>query len=269
MLPSLHVYEAWVFGHNRIHHGHTVREEMDYVWHPVDARGVPRAVAARSASLHRLKWSWLGAGVYYGWDIWWSSMMRFDAAREDRRRREAATARSCSAYAAVVSAALLGARARTATARSAARCGCGSRCSRCRSCSGTTRSASRSTCTTSRPTSRGTSRREWTRFKGQMEGTTILHMPGVAERLLPQHLPARAAPRGHAHPVLPPARGVATRSGRTSATWCASAATASRDYLRATRACKLYDFATHRWIGLRRRARREAATRRVAAARAP
>src|SRR5262245_6707568 len=33
MLPSLHVYEAWVLGHNRIHHGHTVRGQMDFVWH--------------------------------------------------------------------------------------------------------------------------------------------------------------------------------------------------------------------------------------------
>ena len=35
MLPSWHVYEAWVLGHNRVHHGHTVREGMDFVWHPI------------------------------------------------------------------------------------------------------------------------------------------------------------------------------------------------------------------------------------------
>ena len=52
MLPSLHVYEAWVFGHNRIHHGHTVREVMDYVWHPATPGVVPRddAGAARSCT---------------------------------------------------------------------------------------------------------------------------------------------------------------------------------------------------------------------------
>ena len=35
MLPSWHVYEGWVLGHNRIHHGHTCRQSMDFVWHPV------------------------------------------------------------------------------------------------------------------------------------------------------------------------------------------------------------------------------------------
>ena len=34
MLPSWHVYEGWVLGHNRIHHAYTVREGFDFVWHP-------------------------------------------------------------------------------------------------------------------------------------------------------------------------------------------------------------------------------------------
>ena len=76
MLPSLHLYEAWVFGHNRVHHGHTTREVMDYVWHPV----TPEQWAAMSpvAKLdHRLKWSCLGAGLYYMQEIWWQKMVRF------------------------------------------------------------------------------------------------------------------------------------------------------------------------------------------------
>ena len=35
MLPAAHVREAWALGHNRIHHGHTVQQGMDFVWHPV------------------------------------------------------------------------------------------------------------------------------------------------------------------------------------------------------------------------------------------
>ena len=34
MLPSLHATEVWIFGHNRVHHGHTLRQGMDFVWHP-------------------------------------------------------------------------------------------------------------------------------------------------------------------------------------------------------------------------------------------
>ena len=49
MLPSWHVYEAWVLGHNRVHHGHTVREGMDFVWHPV----TPEQYAAMSRSQAR------------------------------------------------------------------------------------------------------------------------------------------------------------------------------------------------------------------------
>ena len=111
MLPSLHVYEAWVFGHNRIHHGHTVREVMDYVWHPTSPEAY-RALSLPERLLHRLKWSWLGAGVYYGWDIWWRNMMRFtppekiaaDVRRDRahrgllRRRRERAPARARRAH---------------------------------------------------------------------------------------------------------------------------------------------------------------------------
>ena len=76
MLPSLHLYEAWVFGHNRIHHGHTTRASMDYVWHPLTPREYA-ALPARKRLTHRLMWSWLGGGIYYLRDIWWRSMIRF------------------------------------------------------------------------------------------------------------------------------------------------------------------------------------------------
>ena len=37
MLPSLHAVEVWVFGHNRVHHGHTLRQGMPVTVHlPLD-----------------------------------------------------------------------------------------------------------------------------------------------------------------------------------------------------------------------------------------
>ena len=90
-LPSFHVHEAWVFGHNRVHHGFTTRQGMDFVWHPV----TPDQYAAMStvAKLrHRFEWSWLGSGAYYLREVWWNKMMRFespekhaDAIRRDKR----------------------------------------------------------------------------------------------------------------------------------------------------------------------------------------
>ena len=74
MLPSWHVYEGWVLGHNRVHHKYTCRQGMDFVWHPY----TPDQYAAMSGlqrARHRLEWSWLGAGAYYVREIWWHKMM--------------------------------------------------------------------------------------------------------------------------------------------------------------------------------------------------
>lgn len=82
-LPSLHLYEAWKLGHNHIHHRHTAREGMDFVWHPV----TPEQYAAlgRLGKLrHRLEWSALGAGFYYVTRIWWSKMVVLRAPKRFR-----------------------------------------------------------------------------------------------------------------------------------------------------------------------------------------
>jgi omega-6 fatty acid desaturase (delta-12 desaturase) len=76
MLPSLHIFEMWCFGHNRIHHGHTTRGEMNYVWHPITLAQY-RALSPLHKLVHRFKWSCLGGGFYYLWDIWWKKMVRF------------------------------------------------------------------------------------------------------------------------------------------------------------------------------------------------
>ena len=74
MLPSWHVYEGWVLGHNRIHHTYTARQGFDFVWHPV----TPAEYAAMPWHLrlrHRIEWSWVGAGVYYAREVWWNKMV--------------------------------------------------------------------------------------------------------------------------------------------------------------------------------------------------
>ena len=76
MLPSWHVFEAWVLGHNRIHHAFTVRQGYDFVWHPV----TPREYADKSRAgkvLHRIEWSWWGTGLYYLKEVWWHKMIAF------------------------------------------------------------------------------------------------------------------------------------------------------------------------------------------------
>jgi omega-6 fatty acid desaturase (delta-12 desaturase) len=77
MLPSLHVYEAWVLGHNRIHHGHTVRAQADFVWHPLTPEQY-QALSPLARLRHRLEWSAVGAGLYYLRDVWWNKMIRLD-----------------------------------------------------------------------------------------------------------------------------------------------------------------------------------------------
>jgi omega-6 fatty acid desaturase (delta-12 desaturase) len=74
MLPSWHVYEGWKLGHNRVHHGYTVRQGYDFVWHPYTPEeylALPRWQRLR----HRFEWSWAGAGAYYLREVWLHKMI--------------------------------------------------------------------------------------------------------------------------------------------------------------------------------------------------
>ncbi len=73
-LPSMHIYAAWKLGHNHVHHRHTAREQMDFVWHPVTPELYATFGPMRRLR-HRLEWSSLGAGFYYVSRIWWSKMI--------------------------------------------------------------------------------------------------------------------------------------------------------------------------------------------------
>ena len=76
MLPSMHVQEAWVLGHNRIHHGFTARQDMDFVWRPYTAEQY-QALSHFGRLRHRLEWSPLGSGAYYLREVWWNKMITF------------------------------------------------------------------------------------------------------------------------------------------------------------------------------------------------
>lgn len=243
-LPSWHVYEGWVLGHNRIHHGHTCRQSMDFVWHPV----TPQQYAAMPAwkkARHRLEWSWAGSMPYYLRDVWWTKMIAFEPpekwARAIRRDRLIVGAFVASAAAAL---AALG-----------------------WSMDGTVLGAVWMVVKVLvvpflafiwtigwvvhvhhiDPEIRWWPRREWNKFRGQMEGTTLLYVPGwmdfflhriffhvahhVDMRIPFYELPAACEEIEAAFPEV-----VMTRKLRV------------RDFFANTRQCKLYDFEAGRWL---------------------
>lgn len=81
-----------MLGHNRVHHGHTGRAGIDFVWHPLTPAEYAR-LGRLGRLLHRVEWSAWGAGLYYLRVMWWQRMMRIEppprlrrAFRRDRRR---------------------------------------------------------------------------------------------------------------------------------------------------------------------------------------
>ena len=73
-LPSFHVFEGWILGHNRIHHAFTVRQGYDFVWHPVTPSEFS-TMSAMKRLAHRFEWSWPGTGAYYLHQVWLKKMM--------------------------------------------------------------------------------------------------------------------------------------------------------------------------------------------------
>ena len=244
MLPSLHVQEAWVLGHNRVHHGFTARQGMDFVWHPM----TPAEYAALSPMArfrHRVEWSWMGAGAYYLREVWWNKMITFSAPAKWARgiRRDRVLVAGWALFASVGALTLGWLHGAGATgalwmwfklviaptlvfmqvigwAVYVHHVG---------------------------PEIRWWPRNEWSRWRGQMESTTILRMPRLLNVFfhnifvhVPHHvdmripwyeLPAAAAAIEAEFPGV-----VVDRPFRL------------RDYLRTARACKLYDFERGAWL---------------------
>ncbi|MGM0462368.1 MAG: fatty acid desaturase, partial [Fibrobacterota bacterium] len=85
MLPSLHAFHQWVYGHNRIHHGHTVKIKADFIWHPVSPEEY-KTYSLPKKLWHRFCWSPLGAGPYYFWETWFKGMLLFTAPQKNAQR---------------------------------------------------------------------------------------------------------------------------------------------------------------------------------------
>ncbi len=243
MAPSAHVEAAWDLGHNRIHHGYTTRQGFDFVWHPMTAdeyRAAGRFVRLR----HRLEWSWLGSGAYFLRSVWWDKMWRFSAPgkRHDAIVRDKRTLGSAlivlTAGAAVLGALTGGWLAAlwvpfkllvvpfllfgqiigwTVYVHHVA------------------------------PDIKWWTRKSWSQFNGQMESTTIMRFPRLINRLwfhnifvhVPHHVDARIP-----FHQLPTAAAAISEAYPDTVRSCRFSFS---DYLKATKACKLYDFEAAEW----------------------
>lgn len=78
MLPSLHAFNQWAYGHNRIHHGHTIKWQGDFVWHPTTPAEY-RKKSIFGKLLHKFYWSILGTGFYYMIEVWLKGMILYTA----------------------------------------------------------------------------------------------------------------------------------------------------------------------------------------------
>jgi omega-6 fatty acid desaturase (delta-12 desaturase) len=238
MLPALHATEVWVFGHNRVHHGHTLRQGMDFVWHPLTVEEF-EALGWVGRARHRFEWGPFGSGAYYLRHVWWNKMVLFPPPPRWRRRMRLDQALVLGIALAVL--AILVAP------------------------SGTDGIWQWTKVVVIpflvftqiigwvvyvhhiHPDIRWWPRREWNRFRGQVEGTTILwgppgwdlifhwimvHVPHHVDMAIPCYrLPRAAKEMAAAYPDYVDERPISVR-----------------DYVATTRVCKLYDFEAGHWL---------------------
>jgi omega-6 fatty acid desaturase (delta-12 desaturase) len=244
MLPSWHVFEGWVLGHNRIHHAYTVRQGFDFVWHPYTAAQY-RQMSRLQRLRHRFEWSWLGAGAYYTREVWWNKMIvgRPPARWAPAVRRDRL----------LVGAFVLGAGTGLA-ALGWAQGGL----------PGATWMVLRVLVVPFllfqyvigslvhvhhiQPDIRWWPRREWSKFRGQMEGTTILRAPRGLDLFfhwIMIHLPHHVDVRVPMYRLELAAEAIKTAFPDV----VHDRPLRFRDFVANTRTCKLYDFERGRWLG--------------------
>ena len=246
MLPSAHVEAAWDLGHNRIHHGHTVKQGMDFVWHPITLEQWNEMSRMQQAR-HKLEWSIIGSGFYYGREVWWNKMMRFKGSEKWARKIDIDRVTMLIALAAIST--LIGAIGWIQTD----------------SVQGIVWTLVKVAVIPWMlfisiigftvyvhhigEDIRWYSRREWSKFRGQMEGTTILRIPRILNFIwhnifihVPHHvdmrIPFYKLPQA-ADAIKAAFPGVVIDKKFSL-----------RSHLRTTRLCKLYNFETGKWSRL-------------------
>jgi omega-6 fatty acid desaturase (delta-12 desaturase) len=243
MLPSWHVYEGWVLGHNRVHHQFTVREGYDFVWHPYTPAQYT-AMSPLGRLRHRIEWSFVGAGAYYLREVWWHKMIvgkppaRFAKAIRKDRVLVAVVVALATATLAVVAGSVGGAAWLIARVLVVPfllfNFAIGSLVH----------------VHHVQPDIRWWKRREWTKFAAQVEGTTILRVHPVVDLFfhgimihVPHHVDVRIPMYN-----LDLAAQAITEAFPDEVH---DAPLRFRDFVRNTRACKLYDFDEGRWLTYR------------------
>lgn len=244
MLPHLHVYAGWVVGHNRLHHGHTVRETADFVWHPTKPEEY-RAMSPLAKLRHRIEWGPLGAGLYYTRVVWWEKMMTTNAPAKHRRRVRADLSLVV-AYAVVTTALVVALGALFGGSFAA----------------GVWMAIKVLVIPWMAfmwiigwavyvhhiaPDIRWWPRPSWNGFHGQVEGTTILHVSAPLNFFFHNiflHVPHHVDQRIPYH-ALPEAGDAIVAAYGDKVT---EKTLRLRDYLHNNRRCKLYDFDEQRWL---------------------
>jgi omega-6 fatty acid desaturase (delta-12 desaturase) len=237
MLPSLHATEVWVFGHNRVHHGHTLRQGMDFVWHPSTVDEY-RAMGRLQRARHRFEWGPFGAGAYYLREVWWNKMVRFPAPQRWRRvmnRDKAFVA----AFLIAILAALL-ATSGPAGVWLFVKVVVIPFLIFCQAIGWVVHVHHIA------PEIRWWPKREWNRFRGQVEGTTVMWGPLGWELFfhwIMVHLPHHVDMAIPCYRLPEAARAIAAEFPDD----VVERPIRASDYLRNVRACKLHDFETGEW----------------------
>jgi omega-6 fatty acid desaturase (delta-12 desaturase) len=242
-LPELHSYEGWLLGHNRLHHGHTVREQMDFVWQPSTVEQYNNMSAFRKFQ-HKVEWSFLGSGFYYIRNVWWDKMISFTPPERYRERIQkdvrfvaifgALTMAALFAFGVATYGSVFGGAWMVFKVVAVPWFGF-------MTIIGWTVYVHHIS-----PDIKWWPRNEWDSYKGQIEGTTILHLPKVINTLffynifvhVPHHvdmripcynLPQAAAALKNAFPDIKEKK------------------LTFRDYVNSVKHCKLYNFENHTW----------------------